>query len=87
MHYISLCKLYIRKYFVRMLNSRAIKFANISENKVLSNNSEFTVNLKQACLTTKLAKLLDFGIYTVTIDASSKTNLCHYILFQFMCRV
>ena len=26
-----------------MLNSRAIKFANISENKVLANNSGFTV--------------------------------------------
>ena len=33
---------YICKYFMRMLNSRGIKFANISENKVLANNSEFT---------------------------------------------
>ena len=43
MHYIFLCELYIRKLFARMLNSRAIKFANISENKVLANNIEFTV--------------------------------------------
>ena len=31
------------KTFREMLNSRAIKFANISENKVLANNSEFTI--------------------------------------------
>ena len=45
---IFFCKLYIRKHFARMLNSRAIKFANISENKVHANNSEFTV-LFQYC--------------------------------------
>ena len=28
---------------MRTLNSRGFKFANISENKVLANNSEFTV--------------------------------------------
>ena len=28
-----------------MLNSRAFKFANISENEVLENNGEFTVYL------------------------------------------
>ena len=32
-----------------MLNSRTIKFANISENKVTTNNSEFTV-LYHVCL-------------------------------------
>ena len=31
-----------------MLNPRAIKFANISENKVLANNSELTVALRSA---------------------------------------
>ena len=43
MHYNFLCELYIRKHFVRMLNLQAIKFANISENKILTNTSEFTV--------------------------------------------
>ena len=43
MHDTVLCKLYIRRYFVGILNSRAVKFAIISENKVLTNNSEFTV--------------------------------------------
>ena len=47
MHYIFLCKLYIRKHFERMLNLRAIKFANISENKVLANNNEFTDKPRQ----------------------------------------
>ena len=46
MHYIFLCELYIRKHFARMLNSRVIKYAKISENKVLVNNSEFTVYYK-----------------------------------------
>ena len=43
---IMLCYLnaiYIYKYFAVMLNSRAVKIANISENKVLANNSELTV--------------------------------------------
>ena len=43
MYHIFLCKLYIQKHFARMLNSSELKFANISENKVLANNSEFTV--------------------------------------------
>ena len=37
------CKLYICIRFGRMLNSRAIKLVNISENKVLANHSEFTI--------------------------------------------
>ena len=32
------------KYFARMLNSQGIKFANISESKVLMDKSEFTVS-------------------------------------------
>ena len=32
-------------YFVWMLNSRGIKLGNICENKVLANNSEFTVHV------------------------------------------
>ena len=43
MHDIFLCDLYIPKHFGRMLNSLGFKFMNISENKVLVNNSEFTV--------------------------------------------
>ena len=43
MHDVFLFKFCIHKYFVRMLNSRGIRFENISENKVLANNSEFTV--------------------------------------------
>ena len=38
-----LCKHHIFKYFARMLNSRDFKFANISENNVLANNSGSTV--------------------------------------------
>ena len=45
MHYIFLCERYIQKHFARTLNSQAINFANISENKVLANNREFTVVL------------------------------------------
>ena len=40
MHNAFLCKLHTYLYFTRMLNSRGIKFANISENKVLANDSE-----------------------------------------------
>ena len=39
-----LCKQHIFKYFARMLNSRDIKFANISENKILASNNESTVS-------------------------------------------
>ena len=42
-HDIFQCKLYMCKCFTRMLNSRVIKFVNVSENKVLANNSECTV--------------------------------------------
>ena len=44
MHDVFLFKFYyLCKHFARILNSRGIKFMNISENKVLTNNSEFTV--------------------------------------------
>ena len=44
MHDVFLFKFYyLCKHFARILNSRGIKFMNISENKVLANNSEFTV--------------------------------------------
>ena len=42
MHYIFLCKLYIRKHFVRILNSRVIKFANLAKIKF----SRIIVNLQ-----------------------------------------
>ena len=34
---------YLNSKFARMLKSQWIKFANISENKALMNNTEFTV--------------------------------------------
>ena len=43
MNDVFLCKLCMCKYFTSMLNSQEIEIANISENKVLVNNSEFTV--------------------------------------------
>ena len=43
MHDAFLFKFYICKHFAKMLNSRGIKFANISKNKVLVNKNEFTV--------------------------------------------
>ena len=43
MHNCFLRKLHTCTYFVRMLNLRGVKFTDISENKVLRNNSEFTV--------------------------------------------
>ena len=48
-----LCKHHIFKYFARMLNSRDIKIANISENKILANNSESTVFDNQKMLKTR----------------------------------
>ena len=41
--FVFLFVLYINRHFARMLNSRAIEFVNISENKVLANKSELTV--------------------------------------------
>ena len=41
---VFLLEFYICKHFTRMLNSRGFKFTNISENKVVVNNSESTVN-------------------------------------------
>ena len=41
MYIVLLWKFNIRKHFAKMWYSRAIKFANISENKVLMNNREF----------------------------------------------
>ena len=42
--YVFLCQFYIYKYFGGILNSQAIKFPIISENKVLVNNSELIVS-------------------------------------------
>ena len=41
--HIFLCKFYAFKCVAWMLNFQTSKFANITENKVLGNNSEFTV--------------------------------------------
>ena len=42
MNELFLCKFCINKCFARICNLRGIKFANISENKVIANNSAFT---------------------------------------------
>ena len=42
-HCVFLLEFYICIHFTRTLNSRGFKFANISENKVLANNSESTI--------------------------------------------
>ena len=39
------CKLYTLKYYSRMLNFRAVEFANISKNKALTKNSKLQYNL------------------------------------------
>ena len=73
MHDVFLFKFYICKHFARMLNSRGIKFANISENKVLANNSEFTVATdKINCSHKKLVRYN--GQYGGMIEP--KCNLC-----------
>ena len=43
MHDAFLCEFNVCRYFAWILNSWVVKFANISENKVLTNISEFTV--------------------------------------------
>ena len=43
MHYVFLWRVYMFKYFAVMLNTPAIKFANISENEVLGNNRELKI--------------------------------------------
>ena len=42
----SLIRFYVHKSFAGMLNWQAIKFVNISENKVLANTGELTVVLR-----------------------------------------
>ena len=39
---IFLCQFYMCKCFLRMLNLQVIDFTNISENRMLANNSELT---------------------------------------------
>ena len=59
MHNVFLCKFYQSKCFARMLNSRVIKFANISENKEIANNTEF-----------KMQKLIAMKINYYTLRCS-----------------
>ena len=54
-----------------MLNSRGIKFANIGKNKILSNKSEFTVNIL-------IYSPLSFN--TKTVNKRFGINLPHKII-------
>ena len=63
-----LCKLHNSTYFERLLNSRRIKFTNISENKLLANNIEFT-------LAKDLKLLADSKYLSEFIDELADRNL------------
>ena len=60
---IFLCKFYMNKCFSSIWNLRVLRFANIRENQVLTNNSEFTVS----GLLLVLFLLCDLGLHNAFV--------------------